>query len=147
RALKKMNENLERRVRERTSELAQSNKELEQFAYVASHDLQEPLRKIIIFSQRLKEEFSRQLDDSGKDYLERISRTGLRMKAVIEDLLIFSKIGPKETFFEQVDLKETINEVLTDFEIKIAQEKAGIEVGELPAVAGNKSQIRHLFQN
>ncbi len=146
-AMKKMNEELEERVRQRTSELVQINKELEQFAYIASHDLQEPLRKIIIFSERLNENSARQLDNMGKDHLERIHKASLRMKTVIEDLLVFSKVNTKELTFEKMDLRQTIQEMLSDLEIKIAQENAKIEIGELPVLIANKSQIRHLFQN
>ncbi len=147
-ALKKNNEELERRVLERTSELLQTNKELEQFTYIASHDLQEPLRKIVIFTDRLKENQEKELSPAGVDYLDRIHKAGLRMKTVIEDLLAFSKIGAsKNAVFENVDLQETLREVLSDLEIRIQQEKAKIEISDMPRVVGNRPQIRHLFQN
>jgi signal transduction histidine kinase len=145
--LKKMNEELEARVRERTAELIRTNKELEQFVYIASHDLQEPLRKIVIFGDRLKEDYSQGLGETGRDYLERMRKASLRMKNVIEDLLMFSKIGA-EVSFDKVDLHEVIDEIRSDLEIKITQSGARIEIaGGLPQLTGNKSQIHHLFQN
>jgi signal transduction histidine kinase len=145
--LKKMNEDLEARVRERTAELIRTNKELEQFVYIASHDLQEPLRKIVIFGDRLKEEVSQALGEKGKDYLERMRKASVRMKNVIEDLLMFSKIGAQANF-ERVDLQEVLAEIKSDLEIKIAQSGAIVETsGCLPPLTGNKSQIHHLFQN
>ncbi len=147
RSLKKMNEELEERVRERTAKLVQINKELEQFAYVASHDLQEPLRKIIIFGEHLMEDLGENLNETDKDYLSRMCKASIRMKTVIEELLVFSKISSKEMTFEKIDLKEVLLEILSDLEIKIKQENAKIEIRDLPAITANKSQIRHLFQN
>ena len=145
--LKRMNEELETRVRQRTAELLETNRELEQFAYVASHDLQEPLRKMIIFGDHLKENFSQHLDGAGREYLDRMRKAGLRMKAVIEDLLVFSRTGAKQSTFERTDLGETVREVLSDLEIRLNGESVRIELGELPTVVGSKSQLRHLFQN
>jgi signal transduction histidine kinase len=147
RALKQMNEELEERVRLRTSELLQTNKELEEFAYIASHDLQEPLRKIIIFGDRLGEKYSGLLDENGKDYLERMRKAGVRMQTIIEDLLVFSKISSKERTFEAVDLRQVIEEIKSDLEIKIAEKNARIELKNLPVLMANRSQVHHLFQN
>ncbi|MBI4432545.1 MAG: response regulator [Candidatus Omnitrophica bacterium] len=145
--LKKANEELETRVSQRTSELIQTNKELEQFAYIASHDLQEPLRKIIIFGEKLKEHMGASLNQTGHDYLDRMRRSSLRMKTVIEDLLVFSKINTQEVGFEEIDLKEIIQEILTDLDMKISDHRARIEIKELPVILANRSQIHHLFQN
>ena len=145
--LKKMNEELELRVQQRTSELIEANKELEQFVYIASHDLQEPLRKIIIFGDRVKEHFGDKIADVPRDCLERMRKAGIRMKTVIEDLLVFSKTSAKELTFEKIDLHETIGEMLSDLEVKILQAGALIEIGDLPVVTANRSQLRHLFQN
>jgi signal transduction histidine kinase len=143
--LRRSNAELEARVSERTAELLQSNKELEQFAYVASHDLQEPLRKIITYNEILQSKCT--FEGAEKDYFERMHKASLRMRTVIEDLLHFSRIGTKEVTFELVDLNEIVQEVIVDLEMKIADSSAKIDFKALPVVNGNRSQLRHLFQN
>ncbi|HTL70599.1 MAG TPA: ATP-binding protein, partial [Candidatus Eisenbacteria bacterium] len=130
------------------AELAQSNKDLEQFAYIASHDLQEPLRKIITFNERLKEEGHGRLTEEEKnDFFTRMSNAALRMKSVVEDLLQFSRASRSDILFERISLKATVDEVLSDLEVLIAQAKAKIEVKPLPEIEANRAQMHHLFQN
>ncbi len=137
----------ERELLWKTEELARSNKELEQFAYVASHDLQEPLRKIIIFGDRLKMERAPALGSSGADFLNRMQSAALRMKLLIEDLLEFSSISAEDRPFETVDLNKTLQEVLSDLEFRIMESKGKVVVEKLPVVNADPVQMRSLFQN
>jgi len=139
---KQMEEKLKRAV----LELEHSNRELAQFAYVASHDLQEPLRKVISFTERLKEQ-TKTLGDEAKVNCEKIHASGIRMKRVIEDILYFSRIGSQEKAFEETDLNRIAQDVISDLELKILETKTKIEVKELPKIQANKSLIRHVFQN
>jgi PAS domain S-box-containing protein len=132
-------------LRHRNEELSNTNKELEQFAYISSHDLQEPLRKIISFSERLSAAAS--LSGEERDYLDRINNAGLRMKKVIEDLLQFSRLTSGKVTFEKADLRQIILDLLSDIDVKIAESRAKITVGFLPVILANAAQMRHLFQN
>ncbi len=131
----------------RISDLNKSNKELEQFAYVASHDLQEPLRKIQSFSERLYSKYSSKLDGDGKDYIDRMQNAASRMQILINDLLSFSKVSNIAINFLPVDLNETLALLINDFEIQIEKKDAIITIKELPIIYGNEGQIRQLFQN
>jgi light-regulated signal transduction histidine kinase (bacteriophytochrome)/CheY-like chemotaxis protein len=128
-------------------ELAHSNAELEQFAHVASHDLQEPLRKIISFGDRLKDKYSETLTPQGCDYLERMQKAAQRMQSLIEDLLTLSRITTKAQPFVSVDLAQVAQEVLSDLEVRIEQTGAKVEVGELPTLDAEPLQMRQLLQN
>lgn len=127
--------------------LEQSNRALQDFASVASHDLQEPLRKVQAFGDRLKTKFSRQLTDEGADYLQRMQNAAQRMQKLIEDLLAFSRITSKAQPFVPVDLNEIVRDVLSDLEIRIEQKKAAVEVGSLPVIDADPTQMRQLLQN
>jgi PAS domain S-box-containing protein len=129
------------------SALARSNKELEQFAYFASHDLQEPLRKVVSFGDRLRDRFARELGPVGLDYLDRMQSAVLRMKHLIEDLLQLSRITRTKDPFEPVDLDRLIREILGDFEEKITQAKGVVAADPLGLVLGSRVQLRQLFQN
>ncbi|MCU0535979.1 MAG: PAS domain-containing protein [Hydrococcus sp. Prado102] len=131
----------------RTLELERSNRELEQFAYIASHDLQEPLRKIQSFSDRLKTKCASQLKDRDRDYLERIHKSAKRMQTLIEDLLVFSRVTTKAAPFVSVDLKTIVWDVIDDLEIQIGQVRGRVEVGELFTLEADPLQMRQLFQN
>lgn len=145
--LKDYTENLEKRVEERTLELKMRNKELEQFAYVASHDLQEPLKKIIAFGNRIQTLKHSHISDQASDYLQRMIRSANRMKELIEGLLQFARLNTTVKDFEEVNLKEILNLVLADLELVIQEKKAVIQVGDLPTIQANSLQMRQLFSN
>jgi signal transduction histidine kinase len=159
---------LEQRVQERTKELQQeitehkqtveklkatatrlehSNRELQDFAYVASHDLQEPLRKVQAFGDRLKAACSNSLGAEGRDYLERMQAAAKRMQILIDDLLAFSRVTTKANPFEVADLNKIVGEVLSDLEVRIQQTDAQVDLGELPTLDADPLQMRQLFQN
>jgi PAS domain S-box-containing protein len=151
--LRQANEELEHRVEVRTAELEdsntslmRSNQELQDFAYVASHDLQEPLRKIQAFGNLLETEYADRLGD-GKDYLNRMRSAAARMSALIEDILQFSRVTTKGREFTSVNLRTVAREVLSDLEIRIADTEATVEIGELPIIHADAMQMRQLFQN
>ena len=131
----------------KAAELARSNAELEQFAYVASHDLQEPLRKIQAFGDRLKTKCDTVNLQEGRDYLERMQNAAARMQTLINDLLTFSRVISASQPFVQVDLGAVTKEVLTDLEVRIEQTKAKVELGPLPTIDADPLQMRQLLQN
>jgi len=137
----------EARLRQFTTQLERSNRELQDFAYVASHDLQEPLRKIVVFGERLKEQSGEKLDAEARDFLERMQRAASRMQTLINDLLTFSRVTTKARPFTQVDLAEVAREVVNDLEGRIEQVKGRVEVGTLPVVEAESLQMRQLLQN
>jgi len=137
----------EHQLRNYTQELKRSNEDLEQFAYVASHDLQEPLRKIRSFGDRLITKYHDKLDDTGKDYIERMQAASGRMQNLIEDLLAFSRITRSSELPGKVDLKKVFGEICDDLSDQISRENATFEFGKIPAVLGVKAQIQRLFQN
>lgn len=141
--LKKAQLQLEQSLRE----LEQSNRELESFASVASHDLQEPLRKIQSFGERLKAVTAGTLPPDGQDYLERMESAATRMRRLIEDLLAFARVTSKAQPFVRVELSTIAREVLSDLEVSIDQAKATVSVGELPALEADPTQMRQLLQN
>lgn len=127
--------------------LAKSNKELESFASVASHDLQEPLRKIVAFGDRLQKKFTSALGEEGVDYLQRMQSAATRMHYLINDLLTFSRVSTKEHQFDPLDLNEVLEEVISDLEIRIEQTEGKINYDPLPVIEADKSLMRQLFQN
>lgn len=140
---KRAEENLSRKA----AELARSNAELEQFAYVASHDLQEPLRKIQAFGDRLKAKCDAVNLQEGRDFLERMQSAAARMQALINDLLTFSRVISSSQPFTEVDLGGLIKGVLSDLEVRIESTKATINVAPLPMIEADQTQMRQLFQN
>jgi PAS domain S-box-containing protein len=134
-------------ARATAAELARSNAELEQFAYVASHDLQEPLRKIQAFGGRLKLRHRDRLDDQGRDYLDRVLAAAGRMRRLIEDLLALSRVTTKGQPFARVDLNVIAEGVVSDLESRAQEVDATIDVGPLPAIDADPTQIRQLLQN
>jgi signal transduction histidine kinase len=127
--------------------LKHSNEELEQFANVASHDLQEPLRKILAFIDRLKIKNADVLSEESKSYFDRIVNSAYRMRTLINDLLSYSRVGNGQLETVTVDLNKQLKEVLTDLEMVIQQKKATISLGKLPVIEGREVQLQQLFQN
>jgi PAS domain S-box-containing protein len=127
--------------------LEQSNRELESFAYIASHDLQEPLRKVQTFGERLKLKSADKLGPEGLDNLERMVGAASRMGRLIEDLLTFARVSSKARPFTQVDLNALAREVLADLEMAIEKAGATVTVGELPTLDADPTQLRQLLQN
>ncbi|HVR74253.1 MAG TPA: ATP-binding protein [Planctomycetota bacterium] len=128
-------------------ELARSNQDLEKFAYAASHDLQEPLRKVQTFGDRLKAKFKSKLGAEGLDCLERMESAVQRMQSLIDGLLGFARVATKGNPFARVDLSVIATEVVSDLEVSIEQTRGKVEVGELPTIEADPVQMRQLFQN
>jgi len=143
RARKLAQEQLERLAHQ----LEASNRELQQFASVASHDLQEPLRKIVVFGDRLRAKFGDQLGEQGSDYVDRMMNAAGRMRTLIDDLLEFSRVMTRARPFVPVNLGEVIHEVLGDLEVLIESKGAVIDVGDLPTIQADPTQLRQVFQN
>jgi len=139
--------NAEEKEREAAEELRRSNHELEQFAYVASHDLQEPLRKIQAFGDRLHKKFSDQLGEQGGEYIGRITASATRMRTLINDLLSFSRVATRAHPFENIDLPGLLQNVLDDLDERIQQSGGRVDVGPLPRIDGDSLQIHQLLQN
>ncbi|MDR7130757.1 signal transduction histidine kinase [Algoriphagus sp. 4150] len=136
------------KLRDQIKLLDGSNKELEQFAYVASHDLQEPLRKITAFSDLLNEQYKDKLQGDGDLYLSRITAAAVRMRRLITDLLEYSRAGRIDNEkVKSVKLSKVISEMLEDFEIAIKDQSANITLGKLPKVHGSDTEYRQVFQN
>ncbi len=175
RQLRELNETLEMRVQQRTAELErtnqqlkaeivertraeqalerlnralkQSNRELQDFAYAASHDLQEPLRKIGSFADLLISDYADRLDEDGRNYIERMQNAALRMSRLIQDLLAFSRVKTRAQPFKRIDLNAVMADVLEDLQIAISESGGTIDVGDLPQVDADPTQMRQLFQN
>lgn len=137
---------LEQETRQR-QELARSNEDLQQFAFIASHDLQEPLRKIKTFGDRLKATYGDTLSEQARDYLDRMQNGVRRMQALIEDLLTLSRVTTRAQPFMSVNLTQVTQEVLSDLEVLIQQTKGSVELGNLPTIKADPLQMRQLLQN
>ena len=174
-ALKRANEILEHKVAQRTAELSQaneqlqlkveeqnqtaahlkefalklerSNQELQDFAYIASHDLQEPLRKIIAFSDRLLVKHGDALAQQGVEYFKRIQHAARRMQTLIDNILDFSRVTTRAQSFTAINLTLVVQEVLTDLEIQIARTGGQVKVEPLPTIEADPTQMRLLLQN
>jgi signal transduction histidine kinase len=128
-------------------ELQRSNENLLEFSYVASHDLQEPLRKIQQFGDMLEHNFTDQLGEQGLDLLHRMQRASVRMSALIRDLLDYSRLASQSELFQEQDLNQVVEGVLIALELVIAETGAFINVGSLCTVLGDATQLAQLFQN
>lgn len=129
------------------AELEQRNQTLREFAYIASHDLQEPLRKISAFADLMREDYSEAVDDTGKYYLERMQDAADRMSTLINDLLAYSRVTTQTEPYEPVDLNEVLDDVCSDLEFRIREVDGHIEADPLPTIEADPTQIRQLLQN
>lgn len=173
--LKKMTETLEQRVRSRTEDLesanaklkqeveeraraerkvaqvnrrlVHSNRELQDFAYIASHDLKEPLRKISTFADLLRSESETKLSAEGIFYIDRMQESAARMMNLINDLLNFSRIKTSGAPFDEVDLNVILEHVISDLDVRIQESRASIQRDDLPTITADATQMRQLFQN
>jgi light-regulated signal transduction histidine kinase (bacteriophytochrome) len=143
RELEDSNSELQRRA----AELARSNAELDQFASIASHDLQEPLRKVRTFTEQLATTESERLSERGVDYLARANRAAERMQGLIQDLLQFSRVTTNPRPFVSVDLGQVAAEVLEDLSLEIESAGTAVSVGELPSLRADPLQMRQLVLN
>jgi signal transduction histidine kinase/CHASE3 domain sensor protein len=135
------------RIQKFTQELKRSNEDLEQFAFVASHDLQEPLRKIRSFGDRILSKYSAAIDSTGQDYISRMQSAAGRMQILIEDLLAFSRVTRSLDLPTTIKLNLIVEEVMDDISDQIIRENAVIKFSELPSIIGIRGQIKRLFQN
>ncbi|KQS33767.1 ATP-binding protein [Dyadobacter sp. Leaf189] len=143
---KQLKENY-KRLEETNLQLEASNHDLQQFASVASHDLQEPLRKILIFSNLLATTYGKEANPEAKIYLEKISASSVRMRNMVNDILKYSRLSSDQINPELFELRELIREIEDDYEILIEEKKVQLVVGALPAIEGNRAQIKQVFQN
>lgn len=144
--VREANITLERKVQQRTAELELKNKELEQFAYVASHDLQEPLRTTTGFVDALRKQYKGRLDEHADRYLNYIAQSSDRMKTLIKDLLDYSRIGRQKQFIP-VDCNDLMKEVLADLDTVIRESGAVVKPDHLPVVQAFPTELKLLFQN
>lgn len=141
--LEKTNENLEKS----NTKLLQSNEELAQFAYIASHDLQEPLRKIITFSNLLETSLGENKTTSAQNYMDKIMHSTMRMRSLISDVLNYSQLAKSDEQFKDVDLNEIVEHIILDYDLLIEQKNARINLQDLPVLKANRVQMTQLFRN
>jgi PAS domain S-box len=147
-AIRNLNAELERRVAERTAELQRSNDDLQQFAYVASHDLQEPLRMVSSYSSLLAQKYKDNLDEDAREYVHYLVDGANRMSALIRDLLAFSRAGaPEVSGFRPVQMAEVLEWSLLNVQLAVEESGARITSDPLPAVLGDSIRLVQLMQN
>ena len=146
-ALREAHDTLEHRVTERTAELTRSNKELEQFAYVASHDLQEPLRQVRAFVQLLRDRHADKIDGKAAEYFQFVCEGAARMSDLVRGLLDYSRIGAKDARRQPVSCRQVLETVLRDLQTRVAESGARVTHDDLPTVVGDPTQLTQLFQN
>jgi signal transduction histidine kinase len=140
-------ENLNTELDKIITQLKESNEQLERFAYVASHDLQEPLRKVNSFTQLFERRYSDLVDEKGQKYIYYIKDGTLRMQQLISDLLEYSRINTQGKEFREINTAQIVEEVKDLFNLKLQETNGKIVTGELPKIYGDESQIRQVFQN
>ncbi|MBC7926228.1 MAG: response regulator [Bryobacteraceae bacterium] len=146
--LEQLNTHLEERVRERTDELLRSNDELAQFAYVASHDLQEPLRTVSLYTELLTKRYGHVLKDDGQQFIQYIVGNSHRMEHLIRDLLDFSRLDARGAeHFTTADCNEAVREAIANLHVRVEEAGAKIDSEDLPSVQGDPIQLTRLFQN
>lgn len=134
-------------LRQKTEELARSNRDLEQFASLAAHDLQEPLHSVQVFLDLLRVKHGSSLNEQGQSYLNRVTKAASRMQQLIEGLLVYSRIDTPDSPRMSLSLREIVKEILSDLAAHIEELQAEIHVGDLPVIHGDTLQIRQLLQN
>jgi PAS domain S-box-containing protein len=137
----------EQKLEQLTTDLKRSNQELEQFAYVASHDLQEPLRAITGFTQLLRQDYQNQLDESAQEYMSYIVDGATRMRQLIQDLLTYCRLGTDHQEFLPIDCNAVVRQAIANLEVAIADSNATVTHESLPTIKANKTQLIQLFQN
>lgn len=159
-----INKNLEAEIRERKNseekvkalnlellenidKIEEANRDLDRFAFMASHDLQEPLRKIRIFCGRLKDKYGEMFDDDARVYLDRMEKSANRMQVLIQDILTFSKITSTKNDFVETDLNSIMDDIIFEHDEEIKRMQAHITVDEIPKIESNPNLVRPLFSN
>ena len=137
----------EETLRRHTAKVEAVNQELQEFAFVASHDLQEPLRKIQTFADRLRKLLGHELDETAKDYFTRMEDSARRMQQLIRDLLKYSRVASKPEPFSEINLNEVADEVAQIFELTLNQTGGKLEIAQLPVIEADETQMKQLFQN
>lgn len=140
-------ENYQHELRKKITDLNNSNNDLEQFAYIASHDLQEPLRKVIAFGDLLQESAANSLNDESKMYLNKMTSAANRMRQLITDLLNYSRAGRKDVKIEWIDTNKIISEIEDDFALIIKETNAEINTEKLPKIFADYTTLKQVFQN
>ncbi|RJQ56736.1 MAG: hybrid sensor histidine kinase/response regulator [Nitrospiraceae bacterium] len=146
-ALRRSHEELERKVEERTAELVRSNKELEQFAYIASHDLQEPLRMITSYLDLLDKRYRGKLEKDAGEFIDYAAGGAAHMKTLLNDLLVYSRVGTKGKPFELTDLNISLKSAISNLKKRVEESGAQITCGNLPGIYADETQMVQLFQN
>jgi len=134
-------------LRRYSQELKRSNAELQEFAYAASHDLQEPLRKIQAFGERLNNKYRDDLEEGGQHYLDRMVDAASRMRRLIDDLLGYSRVNSRTTSMRPVELSSVLADVVSDLEPRIVATGASVKITDLPAIEADQAQMHQLFLN
>jgi light-regulated signal transduction histidine kinase (bacteriophytochrome) len=142
-----MKKGAEKVLFELNENLLRSNKELEQFAYVASHDLQEPLRMVSSFTQLLSQRYKDKLDQDAQDFIQYAVDGAIRMQILINDLLDYSRVGTRGKNFSHVDMHTVLGQVVSNLNLKIQEKNALVTNDELPEVFADEGQMVQLLQN
>jgi PAS domain S-box-containing protein len=145
--LRRSRHELELRVRERTAELKRKNRELQDFAFIASHDLHEPLRKIQTFGDLLVGKFECFPDELARDYVGRMQKAAARMELLLDSLLKYSRLNSKVPSLSLIDLSDAVRDAMSNLEIRIKETGGSVEIGPLPTLEADSSQMSQVFQN